>query len=268
VVAIEFDVHLCSDSAVVVHHDYKLNPRITRDQQGQWLAHSNEPLTHMSLAKIRVHDVGCCLPGSAEANEYPNYQPQDHEPVPTLSEFLTVLAETAGTPPELWIELKTSPFDRGSSSDPDALLNAVFDLIRGAGFIHKLVLLAFEWDLLGAAKRLDASVQTDYLTLRSDRLVAMYKPRVIEAGLLFGAFQPINYGGVAQAIAAAGGSWWGPYIGDVTSADIVAAQALGLRVNCWGVHSTAAAIDAALELGSDAITVADPALAQTRMIDR
>ena len=49
--AIEFDVHLSQDSVVVVHHDYKLNPRMTRDAQGCWLAHSSEPLTHMSLAQ-------------------------------------------------------------------------------------------------------------------------------------------------------------------------------------------------------------------------
>ncbi len=241
---------------------------MTRDAQGQWLTHSSEPLIRMSLEQIRVHDVGRCLPGSSEANEYPHYQPQDNETVPILSEFLSVLTESECAQPELWVELKTSPFDRGISSDPDALLVAVFDLIRNAGLVHRLVLLAFEWDLLAAARRIDATVQTDFLTLRADRLAAMYKPRTIETQLLYGAFQPATYGGIAQAIAAAGGSWWGPYIGDVTRADVTAAQVLGLQVNCWGVRSTATSIDAALELGSDAITVADPAMAQTRIMER
>ena len=132
--------------------------------------------------------MGRCLTGSSEANEYPHYQPQDNEPVPTLREFLAVLKEAAGIPPELWLELKTSPFDRGISSDPHALLNAVFELIGDAELIHRLVLLAFEWDLLTAAKRIDTSVQTDFLTLRSDRLVAMYKPRTVDAEMLYGAF--------------------------------------------------------------------------------
>ena len=34
---IEFDVHLSADGQVVVHHDYRLNPRITRDASGNWL---------------------------------------------------------------------------------------------------------------------------------------------------------------------------------------------------------------------------------------
>ncbi len=42
--AIEFDVHLSLDGQVVVHHDYLLNPAITKDASGNWLTKPGPPI--------------------------------------------------------------------------------------------------------------------------------------------------------------------------------------------------------------------------------
>ena len=81
---IEFDVHLSSDGNVVVQHDYLLNKMITRDSEGNWLAQSGPPVRDLTVAELKKFDVGRYAPGSLEEKTYPDYQPLDNEPIPTL----------------------------------------------------------------------------------------------------------------------------------------------------------------------------------------
>ncbi len=70
-----------------------------------------------------------------------------------------------------------------------------------------------------------------------------------------------------KAIAAAGGHWWGPYIADVGPADIQAALQYEVRVNLWGVESNHQAIEQALGLGADAITLSDSSMLHQRLAE-
>ena len=107
---IEFDVHLSRDAHVVVQHDYRLNKRITRDPSGQWLASTGPALCDLTLAELRQFDVGRYLPGSHESEAYPDYKSVDGERISTLEQLLGAYA-AVGSRAELWIELKTTPFE-------------------------------------------------------------------------------------------------------------------------------------------------------------
>ena len=53
--AFELDVHLTSDNVVVVTHDYKLKPEITRDSTGKWI--TKKPLIKdLNLAQVQSFD--------------------------------------------------------------------------------------------------------------------------------------------------------------------------------------------------------------------
>lgn len=263
---IEFDVHLSRDAQVVVQHDFRLNKRITRDPSGQWLVHTGPAVGDLTLAELRQFDVGRYLPGSQEAVAYPNYEPVDGERIPTLEQLLRAHA-AADSQAELWVELKTTPFERDVSSAPLDLLAAVLTLVEAFDVVSKTTLLAFEWQLLVDAQRLCPGIGTDFLTINPGFVKHLYRNKGgVRPEDMYLPFDPGRFGGsFPRAIAAAGGGWWGPYMADVTAQDIRLAHELGVMVNVWGVDSNDAAIEQALLLEADAITLSDSTMLQRRL---
>jgi glycerophosphoryl diester phosphodiesterase len=256
---IECDVHLAADGEVIVQHDYRLNPRLTRDRFGRWLDATGEAVCRLTSAELATFDVGRYRPDAKELATYPHYAPRDGEPIPTLRDLLALHA-TRNANATLWIELKTTPYQRDVSSDPAALARAVVDAVVAFGVAQRVVLLAFEWDVLRMARERCADVELDYLSLHPRHVAALNRGvGAIDPYRLYGKFDPRRFGdSIPAAITAAGGDWWGPNVGDVDADDIAEAHRSGLRVNLWNVGSDAASIDTALALNADAITLSDP----------
>ena len=58
VTAIELDVGVSRDGMVIVSHDQKLNPDITRKADGRWLSGEGKAITQLTLAELKTYDVG------------------------------------------------------------------------------------------------------------------------------------------------------------------------------------------------------------------
>ena len=267
---IELDVHLSQDNHVVVQHDYLLNKHITRDATGAWLSTPGPGLGELTLSQIKKYDVGRYAPGARENQEYPYYTPIDGAQIPTLSEFIETYEtdEAKGganksvrtEKPVLWVELKTDPFRRNQSADPEALLDAVLQNLSDANLLGSAVLLAFEWDLLLRAQQICPGIETDFLTINKAYLTHSYRglDNVNPLALYGKSFTSYPDSSIPACIHRVGGSWWGPLDSDVSESDVADAQSLGLKVNLWGVPSTTKGMSAALAKKSDAITLSSP----------
>ena len=70
--AVELDVQLSADGEVVVHHDYRLKPEITRSATGDWLNGSLGPtIKYLTLAQLKTYDVGRLKPDTVYWRQYP-----------------------------------------------------------------------------------------------------------------------------------------------------------------------------------------------------
>ena len=88
---LELDVGVTRDGQVVVAHDQRLNPNITRDASGQWLADVGPPLNTLTLAELQRYDVGRLKPGSRYAEGFAQQQPADGERMPTLDALFAMV---------------------------------------------------------------------------------------------------------------------------------------------------------------------------------
>ena len=255
--AVEMDVQLTRDGALVVYHDHTLKPEITRTADGEWLDEwSGLAIKDLSLAELSRYDVGRLDPYSYYASRYPDQAPADGETIPTLQAVIN-LKQLRGSHAELWIEIKTSPPAPQVSSRPEDVAAAVVQVVRRNRLTQDVKILAFDWRALHKIRQLAPEMATVYLTNTSPRMDTIQKgaagPSPWTAGLDID-----HYGGSIPAlVAAAGGRFWAPRYNQISTEDIDAAHRLGIRVMVW-TPDREKALRRVIALGVDGIITNRP----------
>ncbi len=243
----ELDVQLSKDGEVVVFHDYKLKPDICR-LGGKWIEKPTPLIKDLTLAELRVYDVGRHNPASDYARARPHSMPIDGEKIPTLAQVLEVTSQSK-KPFRLQVEFKTSFFDRSASSDPVLLTEATVAVLRKANYLDRTIFVGFDWAGLLHAKKIAPGVECWFTTMeldflrdppaQSDTPTKQMLRHWAQTGTSPWAagFDPVNYGGsIQRAIKAAGGDGWFSYFPDATEQAVAEAKSLGLKVGAWTVN--------------------------------
>ena len=240
VAAIELDVHLTSDKVVVVTHDYRLNPAITRDTQGNWL--KERPLIKdLTLAKVQSYDVGKLNRSTKYAEKYPKRKSVDGERIPTLNDVIKLVKSTNGRT-NLFIEIKTTPLKPEESSSPEVLARAVAKILKEEGFTDRARIISFDWRSLKRIKEIMPEVRTAHVTIAYKDFDTIQEKKHGPSPWMAG-FDIDDHGSIAEAIKAAGGECWtSNYVHasghgrGMTSELVKKAHAIGLDVFVWTVN--------------------------------
>ena len=220
--AIELDVAMTADDVVVVTHDPRLNPDITRRADGAWLSAPGPAIRSLRVADLSQYDLGRIRAESAYAAAWPDQAPCDGARIPTLAEVLRLDA------PLLNIELKTFPLQPGLTVDGAAMAEAVVAVADAAGATQRIMVQSFDWRGPRHLRRARPDIRLSWLT-RRDILSG--------ARAWWDGPHPDDFGGsVPRAVAAEGGPVWGPDYADLTEASLAEAHALGLKVIPWTVN--------------------------------
>jgi glycerophosphoryl diester phosphodiesterase len=233
VTTLELDVGLTADGVVVVAHDPYLNPVITRDAQGQWLAGSRGPLIKsLKFAELRSYDVGRIKPETPYAGTFAGQQPRDGTRIPALREVFD-LVKARNAPVRFNIETKINPTAPDDTAGPEAMTQALLKEIRDAGMQSRVTIQSFDWRTLQLAQKLEPAIPTVYLSIQTAN------NDNIRDGAWTAGLRIADYANVPRLVKAAGGAVWSPNGGAVTEALVKEAQAIGLKVIPWTINNPA-----------------------------
>lgn len=253
---IEIDVQMTADGIVVAHHDARLARSTTR-LGGAWLSERSAPLKDMSFADLQRYDVGRWRPGSSRFERYPARRQMDGVRVPSLRELLKALRDAEGPRRLIYVEIKTDPQDRGDTSTPEAITEAVLNDIVAADYAAWTKIIAFEWSVLRLARLGLPGIATAHLTV-PPQLADTVQPLESGDSPWTDGCDPRHFGGsVFAAINAHGGEEWSPHAVEVDAGTVAAAHAAGLKVGPWGL-SRGADIRRMIALGVFSATVSGP----------
>jgi glycerophosphoryl diester phosphodiesterase len=200
----ELDVQLSADGVVVVHHDFQLNPGLTR-KDGAWLKGEMPRIKDLSFAELKSFDLGRADPASDYAKAHPALTPEDGARIPSLEEVAALPKSFI-----LLVELKSSTDP--ASADPIALADAAFEVMKG--HLDRTIFVGFDWRGLARIKSRARQARCWFTT---DELQG-------DASM------------VLKVIKAAGGDGWFPRYQDATAELLSQARALGLQVAAWTVN--------------------------------
>ena len=142
--------------------------------------------------------------------------------IPTLQQALR-----AAPKPEWFIEIKTFPDAPEKSALPEAMAEAVLEVLQNAGASNQACILAFDWRVLAAAARCVPQV----------RRICLTAPETERARNIWwgeGITEPLP-----EAVVQAGAYGWAPYHATLSKIQIERAHQLGLKVFPWTVNELA-----------------------------
>jgi glycerophosphoryl diester phosphodiesterase len=220
---LELDVAMTADDVVVVTHDPRLNPDLTRSRNGDWLAAPGAAIRSLRAADLAGYDVGRINPGSTYASLHLAQVPHDGATIPTLADVLRIDPLVRFN-----IELKTLPWHPDLAVDGATMADAVAAVADAAGAADRIIVQSFDWRGPRRLRRTRPDIDLAWLT--SAALLA-------GARIWWDGPHPADFGGsIARAVAAEGGRTWGPEHDDLTEETLAEAHALGLRVVPWTVN--------------------------------
>lgn len=222
----ELDVGVTRDGTVVLYHDPRLNPDITRGPDGAWLDAPGPLLRELTRAELAAFDVGRIRPGTAYAALYPEQRPHDGARIPCLADLLALPGA-----PRLLIELKLFPDRPEWTVPPEEMVERVLHGVEAADALDRVAVQSFDWRAPRHARRLRPGVATGWLT-RAETVAA--------PALWWGTdARPGDLDAVPDRVAAEGGGTWTPFHAELTPPRLTRAHALGLRVVPWTVNDPA-----------------------------
>lgn len=231
---LELDVGLTADGVVVVAHDPYLNPLITRNASGQWLAGSKGPLIRsLSFAQLQAYDVGRLQPGSAYATSFSKQQPVDGTRIPALAALFERVKLLGASGVRFNIETKLNPEQPDATASPELMTEALLKVVREAGMLARISIQSFDWRTLQIVQRLEPSIPTVYLSIQTAN------SNNIVSGDWTAGFKIADHASLPAMVKAAGGAVWSPKGGALTQALVQQAQALGLKVIPWTINQAA-----------------------------
>lgn len=238
ITTLELDCGVTRDGVVVLSHDRRLNPHITRGEDGYWLEDFGPPIHELTFGELQRYDVGRINPRSAYARRFPRQQPVDGARIPRLADLFTLVRERGDTTVRFNIESKLSPLAPEETRGPEAFVDALLKAITDAGMQSRTIVQSFYWRTLQLVQQAQASIATSYLTAeRTDPANVAPMPTAL---LWTDGHDRRAFGGsVPRMIHAAGGRIWSPDYQDLTSDGVAEAHSLGLRVVPWTVNSEA-----------------------------
>ena len=252
---IELDVVISADDRVVIHHDPRLNETQCRDQSGNWIASDGPRIRELLSCDLSSYDIGRAKPGSKTDRDFPQQSPADGEWIPLLGELAAWWHDLRGSRPILNIELKSHPDYPDDTPPLKDYSRIIVDELDRFDLIGHTWLQAFDWRLLQLIQKACSRIPTGYLSCARAGESTIF-PGGVSPWLA--GFDPDRFGGsTPHAVHAAGGTFWGPWFGDLNAAVIQEAKAFGLPVHTWTVNESEDILQA-LDWAIDGITTDYP----------
>ncbi|HJW50552.1 MAG TPA: glycerophosphodiester phosphodiesterase [Burkholderiaceae bacterium] len=264
VTTLETDLAMTRDGVLVLSHDPRLNPALTRGPDGRWLDAGGPAIRTMTLDQLASYDVGRLNPDTSYGRQWPQQQPADGARIPTLAALFALARERRV---RFNIETKLTPDDEADAPDPATFARAVVDEVRRSGMTERVAVQSFDWRTLLEVKRIAPEFTTSCLTMQTPSTDTV-SAGADGASRWHAGLRAADHGdSIVGLVHAAGCSIWSPFWRNLTRELVDDAHAQGLKVIVWTVNDPTD-IEGVIALGVDGLITDFPERARRVLLAR
>jgi glycerophosphoryl diester phosphodiesterase len=234
VTTLELDLGMTKDGVLVVSHDRRLNPDLTRGPDGKFLAAAGPPIHSLTLAELQRYDVGRLKPGTSYAASFPEQKGMDGVRIPTLAAVFDLVQRAGADHIRFNVETKLTP--TSDVPDPETFAAAVAREVGKAGFPARVSVQSFDWRTLAVMRRIAPEIERVCLTVDGGYSDTLQRGRPGASPWTAGLDIDEFGGSPPRLVSAAGCSVWSPFFRNLTPPSLAEAKALGIKVIPWTVN--------------------------------
>lgn len=251
VTTLEMDCAITQDDVVVVSHNSRLNPDLTRAPDGKWLSQTGPRIREITYKELQRYDVGRLNPASDYAKRWPEQTAADGSRIPRLTDVFALVRKAGNNSVRFNIETKVSPLAPDETAAPEEFARLLVAEVAGARMSARTTIQSFDWRTLQWVQLHASDIPTVYLTEVRDSMNNVEAEKPVSAWT--GGRQLREYGGsVPRLVKVSGGAVWSPFFSNLTREALREAHALNLKIVAWTVNEPAE-MQRLIEWGVDGI---------------
>ncbi len=237
---LEMDLAVTKDRVVVVSHDYRLNPTITRGPDGGFLEEDARILIRdLDFEQLQRYTVGEIKRGSDYWYRFREQVAVPGERIPSLSQMFELADSMGADTLHFNLEIKTYPPFPEYTIDYNEFVKLVLKSIREYGLESRVAIQSFDWRTLKAVKERAPDISIACLTVGNFSIDgAWYNlqpggdgPSPWLADLDFD-----GYRSIPALVQAFGADILSPSYREIERRDVEEAHRLGMKVIPWTVN--------------------------------
>jgi len=233
--AYETDILISKDLIPVITHDFRLDPSLTKDVEGNWIKDENVKIFDLTYDEISKFDVGSLNKLTRYGRRFVNQRSLENQKIPKLSELLELSSKNVLQNLLINLEIKSTPDEKNLTPDPKDLVQIVLNEINNSNLKDKIIISSFDWRILREVKKQSPEIPRAYLTFQQEKGMKINKTIYSKSPWIDHIPLTIVYD-LPKIIKELGGSAWHPYYKDINKKAVKDAHDNNLPVNVWTVN--------------------------------
>ena len=233
--AYETDILISKDLIPVITHDFRLDPSLTKDNEGNWIEDENIKIYDLTYEELLKFDVGSLNKLSRYGRRFVNQKTSENQKIPKLSELLDLSSKNISENLLINLEIKSTPDEENLTPTPEEMVKLVMQEVNKSTLQNKVIVSSFDWRTLTEMKKLYPEISRAYLTFQQQAGIKI-KNTIYNRSPWMSYLPFFEKYELPKIIKSQGGKAWHPYHKDITKKLVDISHQEDLPVNVWTVN--------------------------------
>ena len=229
--AFETDILISRDLVPVINHDFRLNPALTRNSDGDWIENDDIKIFDLTYEQLSKFKIGSIDKKSKYGRRFDDQKSLGEINIPKLSDLLELALNNISDDLIINLEIKSTPVEDNLTPTPNAMARLITNEVNKTELKGKVIYSSFDWRILREINNINHQISRAYLTSELKGKVYDKSP-----WLDFMPLYDSDSRELPRLIKTLGGEAWHPKHKDINKDMVRISHEEGLPVNVWTVN--------------------------------